>query len=731
MKKILILLLIIGALTGFYLLGGDQWLLPSTYQQLYLDNPWLTAGLYFAVYVAVTALSIPGAALMTLIGGAVFGLWTGLLIISFASSLGATLAFLMSRTLLKDWVQKKFGQYLTTINQGMEKDGSFYLFTLRLIPVVPFFAINLLMGLMPISAFRFYWVSQLGMLAGTAVYVNAGAQLGELEELSLAGIMNPSLLGAFVLLGLFPWVAKGLLAKYQTKRNLKARANGRKKPAKFDDNVLVIGAGAAGLVGSIIGSTVKAKVSLVEKHQMGGDCLNTGCVPSKAIIHAAKVAHDSEKGFNSGLLQGAYNGVDFSKVMQHVHDSIKAIEPHDSVERYEGMGVNCIAGAARIISPWEVEITHNNADDNTQKKEIRSAANIIIATGGRPRIPDIQGLQDVPHYTSDTLWQINELPKRLLVLGAGPIGCELGQAFARLGSQVTMVDRSNLPMPREDQDVAELVLTSMQADGLTHKGGRFITALTTREAASDQDQQSEPSHQAELDNGEIVEFDALLIAIGREANTQNLGLENVGISSDKNGFVAVDEYLQTDCPTIYACGDVIGGYQFTHVSAHEAWYASVNSLFGAFKRFKTDYRVIPWATFTAPEVARVGLNEKDAKANGIQYEVTQYGLDDLDRAITDDAAHGFVRVLTVPGKDTILGATIVGPRADDLISSFVTGMKHGLGLNKVLGTIHAYPTYMEANKYVAGMWKKKHVSATALRWLGKYHQRKLIQQTLE
>lgn len=731
MKKILILLLIIGALTGFYLLGGEQWLLPSTYQQLYLDNPWLTAGLYFAVYVAVTALSIPGAALMTLIGGAVFGLWTGLLIISFASSLGATLAFLMSRTLLKDWVQKKFGQYLTTINQGMEKDGSFYLFTLRLIPVVPFFAINLLMGLMPISAFRFYWVSQLGMLAGTAVYVNAGAQLGELEELSLAGIMNPSLLGAFVLLGLFPWVAKGLLAKYQTKRNLKARANGRKQPTKFDDNVLVIGAGAAGLVSSIIGSAVKAKVTLVEKHQMGGDCLNTGCVPSKAIIHAAKVAHDSEKGFNSGLLQGAYSGVDFSKVMQHVHDSIKAIEPHDSVERYEGMGVNCIAGAARIISPWEVEITHNNADDNTQEKEIRSAANIIIATGGRPRIPDIQGLQDVPHYTSDTLWQINELPKRLLVLGAGPIGCELGQAFARLGSQVTMVDRSDLSMPREDQDVAELVLASMQADGLTHKGGRFITALTAIKAASDQDQQSEPSHQAELDNGEIVEFDALLIAIGREANTQNLGLENVGISSDKNGFVAVDEYLQTDCPTIYACGDVIGGYQFTHVSAHEAWYASVNSLFGAFKRFKTDYRVIPWATFTAPEVARVGLNEKDAKANGIQYEVTQYGLDDLDRAITDDAAHGFVRVLTVPGKDTILGATIVGPRADDLISSFVTGMKHGLGLNKVLGTIHAYPTYMEANKYVAGMWKKKHVSATALRWLGKYHQRKLIQQTLE
>jgi len=722
MKKLLILVLIAGAIFGFYQLGGEQWLLPSTYQALYQDNPWLTAGIYFGVYVAVTALSIPGAALMTLIGGAVFGLWTGLLIISFASTIGATLAFLMSRTLLKDWVQKKFGQYLNTINQGMEKDGAFYLFTLRLIPVVPFFAINLLMGLMPISAMRFYWVSQLGMLAGTAVYVNAGAQLGELEELSLAGVMNPGLLGAFVLLGLFPWFAKGLLGKYQAQRNLKVRANGRAKPAKFDDNLLVIGAGAAGLVSSIIGSATKAQVTLIEKHKMGGDCLNTGCVPSKAIIHAAKVVHESQKGLQSGLLKGNIEGIDFDKVLQHVHGSIKAIEPHDSVERYEGLGVNCIAGSGKLISPWEVEIETAGG-----QKETRSAANIIIATGGRPRVPDIPGLEEIEYYTSDSLWDIKKLPEQMIVLGAGPIGCELGQAFARLGSQVTMVDRGELPMPREDDDVAQLVLESMVADGVIHKAGRSIAELSKAAVGTS----AEGSYTAKLDNGEELAFDALLIAVGREANTHNLGLEALGISTDKNGFVEVDEYLQTDCPAIYACGDVIGGYQFTHVSAHEAWYASVNSLFGRFKRFKADYRVIPWATFTSPEVARVGLNEKDATANGIDYEVTQYGLDDLDRAITDDAATGFVRVLTVPGKDKILGATIVGPRADDLISSFVTGMKHGLGLNKVLGTIHAYPTYMEANKYVAGMWKKKQVSAKLLDWLGKYHRRKLIQQKLK
>lgn len=713
MKKLLLLVIIAGLLLGFYVLG-EQWLLPETYQALYQQDPVQTAGLFFIIYLLVAALSIPGAALMTLIAGAVFGLAQGLLIASFASSLGATLAFLMSRLLLKDWVQNKFSSYLKTINDGIEKDGPFYLFTLRLIPVVPFFAINLLMGLMPITAWRFYWVSQLGMLAGTAVYVNAGAEfaavIGQQEGFSVTGIMTPGLLGALVLLAIFPWLTRALINQVQGRRALMKRAKGRAKPKKFDDNLIVIGGGAAGLVSSIIGSAVKAKVTLIEKHKMGGDCLNTGCVPSKALIHAAKIAHDTQQGFKSGLLindqASSQPQVDFKQVMKHVHDSIKAIEPHDSIERYEGLGVACATGQAKIISPWEVEIQHSDG-----RVEIRSAANIIIATGGRPRLPEIPGLEQVCYYTSDTLWQMTELPKRLLVLGAGPIGCELGQAFARLGSDVTIVDKGSFLMPREDEDVSQLVAETMKREGVKHVPKSSITRLET---AADH-------HIAVLDNGETIEFDALLLAVGREGNTENLGLDNVDLGSDDNGFIAVNEYLQTDCPTIYACGDVIGGYQFTHVSAHEAWFASVNSLFGRFKRFKADYRVIPWATFTSPEVARVGISEKEAKIQNIPHESTQYGLDDLDRAITDDAAVGFVRVLTVPGKDKILGATIVGPRADDLIAIFVIGMKHGLGLNKVLGTIHAYPTYMEANKFVAGQWKRKQVSPRLLAWLGKFH----------
>jgi pyruvate/2-oxoglutarate dehydrogenase complex dihydrolipoamide dehydrogenase (E3) component/uncharacterized membrane protein YdjX (TVP38/TMEM64 family) len=717
MKKLLLLGLIVALMTGFYVLGG-QWLLPETYQALYQSHPLQTAGLFFVIYVLVTALSIPGAALMTLIAGAVFGLGQGLLIVSFASSLGATLAFIMSRLLLKDWVQSKFSNYLKTINIGIEKDGPFYLFTLRLIPVIPFFAINLLMGLMPISAWRFYWVSQLGMLAGTAVYVNAGAELGEVivngDGFSLAGIMTPGLLGALVLLAIFPWIARAVMGKLQAKRALQKRSNGRVKPKSFDDNLIVIGGGAAGLVSSIIGSAVKAKVTLIEKHKMGGDCLNTGCVPSKAIIHAAKIAHENSQGHKNGLLRGEQANVDFTQVMDHVHNSIKAIEPHDSIERYESLGVSCATGEAKIISPWEVEIQH--ADGQV---EVRSAANIIIATGGRPRIPNIPGLDDVRYYTSDTLWQLTELPKRLLILGAGPIGCELGQAFARLDSQVSIVDKGQFLMPREDEDISTMVAEAMVAEGVNHIPGRSINQL---KAVGDH----YVAILSDSDNGdttEEIEFDALLLAIGREGNTKNLGLENVGLEVDRNGFLAVDEYLQTECPTIYACGDVIGGYQFTHVSAHEAWFASVNSLFGRFKRFKADYRVIPWATFTSPEVARVGLSEKEAKEQNIPYESTQYELDDLDRAIVDDSAFGFVRVLTVPGKDKILGATIVGARADDLIATFVIGMKHNLGLNKILGTIHAYPTYMEANKFVAGQWKRKQVAEKILALLDWYNRK--------
>ena len=712
-KKIFVLLLLaiaIGAFVAFDLgrflsfeqLKASQ----ASFAELHSQQPFTVAAVYFVIYVAATALSIPGATIITLAGGAIFGLWQGLLIVSFASTIGATLAFVASRFVLRDWVESKFGSRLADINAGVNKGGAFYLFTLRLIPVVPFFLINLLMGLTRMKTFTFYWVSQLGMLAGTAVYVNAGTQLAQLE--SLQGILSPALLGSFVLLGIFPLIARRIVAAVQ-KRKVYARWADQ-RPKTFDRNLIVIGGGAGGLVSAYIAAAVKAKVTLIEAHKMGGDCLNYGCVPSKALIKSAKLAHQMRHASNYGLTD-ATPTFSFKAVMQRVHDVIKAIEPHDSVERYTELGVEVLQGYGKLVNPWTVEIALNGG--GTQRLTARS---IVIAAGARPFVPPLPGLDEVGYVTSDTLWdefaKLDTAPKRLVVLGGGPIGSELAQSFARLGSHVTQVEMGARIMVREDAEVSELAKASLQADG--------VDVLTSHKAL-----------RCELVNGEktlVVEhngaekrivFDQLLCAVGRVARLQGYGLEDLGIPTHRT--VETNEYLQTIYPNIYAAGDVAGPFQFTHTAAHQAWYAAVNALFGEWKLFKADYSVIPWATFIDPEVARVGLNEQEAKEKNIPYEVTKYGIDDLDRAIADSEAHGFVKVLTVPGKDTILGVTIVGTHAGDLLAEFVLAMKHGMGLNKILGTIHTYPTLAESNKYVAGEWKRAHAPQGLLAWVKKYH----------
>jgi pyruvate/2-oxoglutarate dehydrogenase complex dihydrolipoamide dehydrogenase (E3) component/uncharacterized membrane protein YdjX (TVP38/TMEM64 family) len=668
----------------------------------YEARPVATLATFFAVYVLATALSIPGALVLTLAGGAMFGLGLGLLVVSFASTLGATLAFLAARYLLRDTVQARFGKQLAPINEGVAKDGTFYLLTLRLVPVFPFFLINLLMGLTPISALRFYVVSQIGMLAGTAVYVNAGTQLAAIG--SARDIVSPGLLGSFVLLGLFPLLAKAGVGWLQ-RRKLYARWQ---KPASFDRNLVVIGAGAGGLVSAYIAAAVKAKVTLIEGHKLGGDCLNYGCVPSKALIRSAKLAQQLKKAARFGVAD-ASGRVDFAAVMQRVHGVIRDIEPHDSVERYTGLGVEVLLGHARITSPWTVEVTLEGG-----QKQLLSTRSIVIATGASPFVPPIPGLQEVGCLTSDTVWGLTELPRRLVVLGGGPIGAELAQSFARLGSQVTQVEMAPRVMVREDPEVSELVAASLRDDG--------VQLLTSHQAVRVERVNGEKRLIAKHGEREVViPFDELLCAVGRSPRVTGFGLEELGIPLTPKKTIATDAYLQTRYPNIYAVGDVAGPYQFTHTAAHQAWYAAVNALFGRFRRFKADYSVIPWATFTDPEVARVGLSETEAKEQGVPFEVTRYGIDDLDRAIADGTAHGFVKVLTVPGKDRILGVTIVGEHAGDLLAEYVLAMKHGLGLNKILGTIHTYPTLAEANKYAAGEWKRAHAPQKLLQWVAKFH----------
>jgi len=707
-KKALLFIIIAALIASYFIFDLGQFFSlaylkeqQSAFDGLYADKPAIVLGAFFILYIAVTALSLPGAAIMTLAAGALFGFWIALVLVSFASSIGATLAFLASRFLFHDTVQERFGERLKKINQGIEKEGAFYLFTLRLVPAFPFFVINLVMGLTPLKTRTFYWVSQIGMLAGTAVYVNAGTQLGQIE--SLGGLLSPQLLGAFVLLGFFPWIAKGIMNRLQARKVYK----GWKKPKHFDRNLVVIGAGAAGLVSAYIAATVKAKVTLIEKHKMGGDCLNTGCVPSKALIKSAHLAYQEKQAEKYGF-DSIKTDFRFTKLMSRVQQVIADIEPHDSVERYTGLGVDCRQGEATIVSPWAVEIR------NGDKVETLTTRSIIIASGARPFVPPIPGIEEMDILTSDNLWEQEELPERLLVLGGGPIGCELAQTFARLGSQVTQVEMLPRIMIREDEEASEIVTRSLQESG--------VQVLTNHKAIRFARENGEKVLYAEHDGKEItLPFDQVLVAVGRKANTDGLGLEALNLPTAANGTIQTNDLLQSRYPNIYACGDVAGPYQFTHTASHQAWYAAVNALFGFLKSFKVDYRVIPWCTFTDPEVARVGLNEQEAIEQGIEHEVTRYGIDDLDRAIADSAAEGFVKVITAKGSDKILGVTIVGQHAGDLIAEYVLAMKHGLGLNKILGTIHIYPTMAEANKFAAGEWKKARKPEGLLRGVEKLH----------
>jgi dihydrolipoamide dehydrogenase len=659
----------------------------------YNENQLQFVLVYLGIYILSTAVSFPGAAILTLAGGAIFGLWLGLGLVSFASTIGATLSFLGSRYLFRDFFEKKFKSQLDSINQGISKDGAFYLFTLRMIPIFPFFLINLVMGLTKISVIQFFFVSQVGMLLGTFVFVNAGTELAKIN--SIKEIASPQILLAFSLLGIVPLIAKFIINFIQAKK-IYSRF---KKPKKFDFNLIVIGAGAGGLVTSYIASAVKAKVALIEKHKMGGDCLNYGCVPSKAIIASSKKVHLRNKFLDYGLskVQIEFN---FKDIMKRVTEVIQKIEPNDSVDRYSKLGVDCFTGDAKLLSPFEVSLNG----------KILTAKNIVIASGAEPLVPKIKGLDETKFYTSETLWNLEKLPEELLILGGGPIGSEIAQAFARLGSKVTILEMADRILSKEDKEVSESIKHIFEKEGIRvltkHKLIRFEKNIGV----------------CEFEGKEIrIPFTELFLALGRKARVKDFGLEEIGIELNQNGTIKVDEYMRTNFPNIFACGDVAGPYQFTHVAAYQAWFAAVNSLFGIFKKFKVDYRVIPRTTFTDPEVASVGLNEMEANEKHIDYEISQYEISELDRAIADGEAKGFIKVLTKKKSDEILGVTIVSNNAGEILAEYVLAMKYKLGLNKILGTIHSYPTMSEANKYVAGSWKKAHKPEKVLQYLEKFH----------
>ena len=663
------------------------------------EQPALFVTGFFVIYVLATAVSLPGAATaMTLVAGALLGLVWGVVFVSFASTIGATLAMILARWLFKEEIERRFPSQLATINRGIEKDGAFYLFTLRLVPIFPFWAINILMALTRMRVLQFYLISQLGMFAGTLVYVNAGTELARIEQAS--DVLSPGLIASFVLLGVFPLLAKWLVDFLRARRVY----SNYERPRRFDTDMVVIGAGSGGLVAALIAATVKARVTLIEKNKMGGDCLNTGCVPSKALIRSARHAYDNRRGSELGF-DNIELPVDLNKVMRRVQRAIAKIEPHDSVERYESLGVDVELGEGRIVSPWQVEVNG----------KFITTRNIVIATGAEPFVPPIAGIEMVDYLTSDNIWSLEQLPGRTIVLGGGPIGTELTQALARLGSQVTQVELLPNILPREDIEFSTLVREQLEAEGVS-----VMTGYKATEVGSDGGE----NYLVVTDEAGIeqrVMFDRLVVAVGRKANTTGFGLEEIGVELNANGTVAVDDYLRTNFPNIFAIGDVAGPYQFTHTASHMAWYAAVNALFGIFRKFRVDYSVIPWATFCAPEIARVGMNEQEAKAAGIDYEVTTYDVSDLDRAIADEAAHGLVKVLTRAGSDKVIGATIAAEHAGELIGEFTLAMKHGIGLKKIMGTIHIYPTFLEMNKFAASEWRKAHKPEWALAVAERFH----------
>lgn len=680
----------------------------SSFDSYYSSNPWQVIFIYFGVYVLMAAFSIPGALGITVVGGVLFGTLTGTIVVSFASTIGATLSFLSSRLILGEWVQSKFGASVKKMNRQIEKDGAFYLFALRLVPLFPFFLINLAMGLTKIKTASFFLVSQIGMLPGTIAFVYAGAAVGDrfTEIESLSGLVSVEVLIAFAILGLMPFVLKKFLmpviSSWHYYFKSKSPSAAYQKPKTWDYNFIAIGGGSAGLVSSYVGSAVNARVALIEKHKMGGDCLNTGCVPSKALIKTGKILHEIGRAKDFGI-HSASAEFDFATVMERVQNVIKKIERHDSIERYTKLGVDVIQGEAKVLSPYEVEVNG----------KVLRTKNIILATGATPFVPPIPGLKEIGYQTSDTIWNLREKPNRLLVMGGGPIGSELTQAFHRLGIQVIQVERMDRIMAKEDPEVSNLIQKKFVAEGIDL---RLNTNLVSFKKVDGKKMAVCES------KGETLEipFDEVLVAVGRKARVEGFGLEDLGVKVAPNGTLEVDPYLRATYRNIYACGDLVGPYQFTHMAAHQAWFCAVNSLFAPWVGFPVDYSVVPWATFVDPEVARVGMNEDEAKAADIDYQVSTYGLDDLDRAIADSETEGFVKVITAGKSDKILGVTIVGYHASDLLAEFVTAMKHGLGLNKILGTIHTYPTVAEANKYAAGVWKRANKPEKLLRYLRRF-----------
>ncbi len=462
-------------------------------------------------------------------------------------------------------------------------------------------------------------------------------------------------------------------------------------------NVVVIGAGTAGLVTAAGTAGLGGRVALVERARMGGDCLNTGCVPSKALISSARLAQAMRTADQWGL-DAQEPRLDFARVFERMRARRAQIAPHDSQERMESLGVEVFRGEARFLSPHEVTVRLEGSGENVRLR----ARHFVIATGSCPAIPPVEGLDGAPFFTNETIFdELNEKPASLLVLGGGPIGCELGQALSRLGVKVTILQSGERLLPKEDADAAAALRQALEHEGIVVRAGAKVQAAAKRAGSG---------VTLTLKDGSTLEADALLVATGRQPRIEKLDLEKAGVAVNSHG-IKVNACLQTSQPHIYAAGDVAGPFQFTHFAEYHARVIVRNILVPLqFLRQKTDYRVLPWCTYTEPEVARVGLSEDEAKKQDIAYDLYREEMSAVDRAVVEDEAAGFIKVLTARGSGKILGVTLMASRAGDLLHEFVLAMQCRLDLGKIGATIHAYPTFALVARQVAASYEKKRLT---------------------
>lgn len=663
-------------------------------------HPWWAGSIFFAAYVGLTVMSFPGTVILTLLAGALFGLVGGTLMVSFASNIGALIAMLISRFLLRDWVQKRFAKQIASINRGLDRDGSFYLFSLRLIPLVPFVLLNPALGLTRVGFWTFWWTTQLGMLPGNAIYVNAGRQLARIREIS--DILSPSMIGTLVLLAVFPLAATKLLTLYKARKIYR----GWQKPKRFEYNLLVIGGGSGGLAAARIAASMEARVALVEANQLGGAALHSGNVPARALLRAANLNQAVQMGEIPGARMQAE--ADFADVMQKVRSTLEAAQGRLSAESCKAMGVELIRGQARVTSPWTVQVGD---------RSISSRA-LVIATGSQPIIPPIAGIDAVEPLTCENVWQLQERPDRLLILGGESAACEMAQAFQRLGCQVTLAVEHDMLLEQAEPEARQAVQEALTADGvqvlLNASPERFEVMPDERRLVC-----------RVGDEGRTLPFDQVLLALGRRAQLSGLDLDGLKLNYTDDGSLEVDEYLATRYPNIYAVGAVAGPDSSVQRARHHAWYAAANGLFSGLRRQMVSDRVVPRVTFTSPEIASVGLTEAQAKLAEMDYEVTKLNLDSLQAAQIGSGRAGFVKMLTERGRDRIIGVTLVGDGASESLAVFVLAMKHKLGLNKLRRTVHINPTLAEASLAVAEAWRRAHLSKHPHRWAARLHRWRL------